>query len=272
MQLALTLTPVDYQPGGASIYQVGDSETVLNRSIVHTAGAVENCGRPAGDALARVTSKGTNVMRPEAVDGRAGESSCVETDGDILEDPLLGPLQDNNQIDYDAKTVSGYTENHALLPGSPAIDALGDSNCLAGVVHDIDAASPVSLTLPAGAIVSWTSATTATVVFGDGEYNARLVELGPNAGRRRDAVRRAAARTCTGYTTGASRDAGGSGMITVADRRAQARSAWRAVPQRGPNGGYRCDIGAYEFQQWVVGQPMPTAASVEHDEGRQDGR
>ena len=162
MQLALTLTRTTSRAARRST-RSATARPSSTASIVHTAGAVENCGRPAGDALAWVTSKGTNVMRPEAVDGRAGESSCVETDGDILEDPLLGPLQDNNQIDYDAKTVSGYTENHALLPGSPAIDALGDSNCLAGVVHDIDAASPVSLTLPAGAIVGWTSATTATV-------------------------------------------------------------------------------------------------------------
>ena len=40
--------------------------------------------------------------------------------GDITDpDPLLGPLQDNG----------GPTETHALLPGSPAIDAGDDATC-----------------------------------------------------------------------------------------------------------------------------------------------
>ncbi len=62
------------------------------------------------DCAGVVTSNGYNLD---------SDGSCVGTASDQTADPLLGPLQNNG----------GPTETHALLPGSPAIDAGDNSTC-----------------------------------------------------------------------------------------------------------------------------------------------
>jgi hypothetical protein len=95
-----------------------DSEVTLRNTIV--AGNLSG-----GDCRGRPNSDGYNLD---------SDSSCsLSGVGDISGvDPLLGPLQDNG----------GPTETHALLPGSPAIDAGDDSTCLTadqrGVARPLD--------------------------------------------------------------------------------------------------------------------------------------
>jgi len=89
-----------YNDGGQSVVQV--SNTILN------AGASgENIFNDGGT----VTSDGYNLSSDDGDGYLTGPGDRINTD------PLLGPLQDNG----------GPTFTHALLRGSPAIDA-GDPN------------------------------------------------------------------------------------------------------------------------------------------------
>ncbi len=74
-----------------------------------------------GDCTGSITSGSHNID---------SDGTCV-TDGvnnDITADPLLDPLQNNG----------GPTLTHALLPGSPAIDAGHDAVCAAPPVNGVD--------------------------------------------------------------------------------------------------------------------------------------
>ena len=72
-----------------------------------------------GDCRGRVDTNDHNLIED------TGGDACDLTDsagGSLIGvDPLLGPLADNG----------GETKTHALLPGSPAIDAGNDGTCLA---------------------------------------------------------------------------------------------------------------------------------------------
>lgn len=78
-----------------------------------------------GDTILNTGSSGTNIYNPEGIvtsfgynlSNDDGDGFLTATGDQINTDPLLGPLQDNG----------GQTFSHALLAGSPAIDA-GDPN------------------------------------------------------------------------------------------------------------------------------------------------
>jgi len=76
--------------------QIGD--TILN-AVVNDGGTIVNTGT--------VTSLGYNLASDDGGGALTGPGDQINTD------PMLGPLQDNG----------GPTFTHALLPGSPAIDA-----------------------------------------------------------------------------------------------------------------------------------------------------
>ena len=104
----LTLTNATVSGNSASALGGGilnAADAVLNNSII-ASNTPQNC---AGTSV--ITSEGHNL---ENADGCAftAPSDLTHTD------PLLGSLQDNG----------GPTETHALLPGSPAIDA-GSGDC-----------------------------------------------------------------------------------------------------------------------------------------------
>lgn len=77
-----------------------------------------------GDCFANtaVSPSGVNLVQ----DGSCGASS--DPMHFIVADPNLGPLADNG----------GPTQTHALLPGSPAIDAADNSICAAPPVNNLD--------------------------------------------------------------------------------------------------------------------------------------
>jgi predicted outer membrane repeat protein len=92
-------------PGGMRIY---GSVVVRNTIIANNANA--NCGIESGGSL---VSQGYNL--------ESANSCGLNTAGDMTDtNPLIGPLQDNGGTTVG---VGEATLTHALLPGSPAINA-----------------------------------------------------------------------------------------------------------------------------------------------------
>jgi predicted outer membrane repeat protein len=88
-------------PSGGGIYNVGSVE--VSNTILNAGASGENIFNDGGT----VTSVGYNLSSDDGGGVLNGPGDQINTD------PLLGPLQDNG----------GPTFMHALLPGSPAIDA-----------------------------------------------------------------------------------------------------------------------------------------------------
>jgi hypothetical protein len=100
-------------PSGGGIYNVGSVE--VSNTILNAGASGENIFNDGGT----VTSFGYNLSSDDG-------GGYLNAPGDqINTDPLLGPLQDNG----------GPTLTHALLPGSPAINA-GDPNFASPPAYD----------------------------------------------------------------------------------------------------------------------------------------
>jgi hypothetical protein len=97
----------DGEGGGIFIRQRMD---YLYTIVANNTGDGGNCVAVGSDAETRAERIGTNIGNL-VEDGSCGSAF----DGD----PMLGPLTDNG----------GFTETHALLQGSPAIDALPSNHC-----------------------------------------------------------------------------------------------------------------------------------------------
>jgi hypothetical protein len=98
-----TLSDNSADYGGGIVNSIGSA--TLKNTIVANSPSGGNC-------YGSITSSGHNLD--------SGNTCGFSGPGDLINtDPLLGPLQDNG----------GPTETHALLPGSPAIDAGDDSAC-----------------------------------------------------------------------------------------------------------------------------------------------
>ena len=82
---------------------MGESVVEVHNTILNAGASGENIFNDGGT----VTSEGYNLSRDDGGGYLTGAGDQINTD------PLLGPLQDNG----------GPTFTHALLPGSPAIDA-----------------------------------------------------------------------------------------------------------------------------------------------------
>ena len=100
-------------PSGGGIYNDGSSE--ISNTILNAGALGENIFNSGGT----VTSDGYNLSSDDGGGYLNGPGDQLNTD------PLLGPLQNNG----------GPTFTHALLPGSPAIDA-GDPNFSPPPVND----------------------------------------------------------------------------------------------------------------------------------------
>ena len=92
---------------GGGIYNRLQSQLQISDTILNAGASGENIFNDGGT----VTSLGYNLTSDDGGGYLTGPGDQINTD------PLLGPLQDNG----------GPTLTHALLPGSPAIDA-GDPN------------------------------------------------------------------------------------------------------------------------------------------------
>ena len=97
---------------GGGVFNVGPATINFQNSII--AGNLRTFGgvNVASDCDGTINSNGFNLIGTATL--------CTVTDGGVtVADPLLGPLQDNG----------GPTQTHALLPGSPAIDAGNPNGC-----------------------------------------------------------------------------------------------------------------------------------------------
>jgi hypothetical protein len=97
--------------GGGGIYGGGGTANIKNTILAG------NTGATGPDCDGTLTTFGDNIVQNQAAPcilAGAGVNRAV--------DPLLGPLADNG----------GPTQTHALLPGSPAIDAVTDCTDLGG--------------------------------------------------------------------------------------------------------------------------------------------
>lgn len=99
--------------GGGALSNYG-AEPLLINVIIANSSDDEDCANDSGSSLAA----GSGHILIESATYACGLTNGV--DGNIVgQDPNLGPLADNG----------GQTLTHALLPGSPAIDAGDDANC-----------------------------------------------------------------------------------------------------------------------------------------------
>jgi predicted outer membrane repeat protein len=102
-------------PSGGGIYNDGDDLVEISNTILNAGASGENIFNSGGT----ITSLGYNLSSDDGGGYLTGPGDQINTD------PLLGPLQDNG----------GPTFTHALLPGSPAIDA-GDPSFSPPPVND----------------------------------------------------------------------------------------------------------------------------------------
>ena len=195
--------------------------------------------------------------------GLTGPGDLQGSDGAPL-DVALGPLQDNNAIDFETESVSGYTYSHAPRPASPAIDLVPLAACQAVPTRTITIV-PGSLTVPAvnaGTVVQWTHATSnTTVVLDDGEASIRFIKVPAGSLSQEVQFPDPGALKFRAYDD-LTRAEIADGTITVnaASRQFDQRGA--ILPQRGTSEAYACDAGSTEFIPWTVGQALtrPPAA------------
>ena len=186
--------------------------------------------------------------------------------GDQHADARLGPLQDNNTLDLAQGTPSGYVHTHALWPDSPAIDQVPPKRCGVGFHAIILGGAAVrNQSIAPGDIVQWSTsgASAFTVALHDGQSNVRLIPVAPGNAPQIQ-LTTPGAYTYQVYND-TSREIVSTGYITVVSGPAHSRltdQRGTRVPQRGTGGIYHCDVGAYEFQPWSVGQAVPRPASA----------
>jgi len=153
------------QGGGIFVGNAGSATnvTVTDNTAAVSSGVDEPGTLPFTKSIVALNHGGTNCLH---ISGGTGfdldnDGSCFAGPTDLHANPLLGPLAANN----------GPTQTHALLPGSPAIDAVAsgcpppteDQRSISrpqGTACDIGAFEVVNTTPPT---TTTTSATTTTV-------------------------------------------------------------------------------------------------------------
>ena len=187
MTITIMVPVMDLQ--GNTLFVGNDAAAYLTSSIVSGGNPNKdspNCKLIQGGKNAQISLGDYNLVDDTSCPVTGGHNLMPGTDGYVPF--VLGPLQDNNWIDFDKRVISGYTESHALLPGNPAIDRVplaqcGDVPGGAATMTTIDlAAAGASSTVSAGDLVVWTnSLTTATVALNDGEANVVLIDVPPGS-------------------------------------------------------------------------------------------
>lgn len=259
VQASITVRALSFVPRGQALYVDDYSDVVVRSSILdNLAGSGANCAGSTNGTLWTLRSGNYNLVSDRSC-GFIEAQDLRPAPGQTLP-AQLGPLQDNNIIDFQARTISGYAHTHALLPNSPAIDQIPPEVCQAATQQTISLISGnLNRTIEVGDILQWSSNVASVVMLNDGYADARQIEL---TGSGSQFVSAAVQFNTSGvfsyrvYTT-ADRRGGATGVITVNSRTRSADQRGMALPQAGVKNRYFCDIGAYEFQTWVVGQPLP---------------
>ena len=257
LQIVITVKSLSFQPEGQTFYLGAYSTLDAGKSIIaHDVTTQSNC-EVAGNQVTTV-SQGYNL---------ADDDSCgLEKEGDFQAtagappDFGLGPLQDNNIIDFQRQLVSGYTYSRALRPGSAAVDRIPLAACSAVLAHTVDLASAkTDAAVSAGDVVVWQSADDATVVFNDGEHDVWFVPVPAGISSREVQFETPGSYFYRVYKN-QTRDEIATGTITVSSNSRQTDQRGVPIPQRGTKGTYTCDSGAVEHPRVDSRPAAPTAA------------
>jgi subtilisin-like proprotein convertase family protein/threonine dehydrogenase-like Zn-dependent dehydrogenase len=259
VQASITVKALGFTPRGQGIYANDYSDVTVRASILdNLEGSGANCAGSANGTSWTLRSGNYNLVSDRSC-GFVESNDLRPASGQTLP-AQLGPLQDNNIIDFQARTISGYAHTHALLPNSPAIDQISLDVCQAANQQTINlTGGNLNHEIEAGDTILWSSNAGAIVMLNDGYADARQVALVAGGGQFvSPAVQfnTAGVFTYRAYAT-ANRQAIATGTITVTNRTRSTDQRGVALPQRGMKNRYFCDIGAYEFQTWTVGQPLP---------------
>lgn len=118
-------TPITTTASGGGIFTDGPlfllNSTIAGNSIgINNQDVVRVKNTMVVNSLSGENCAGTGSFITEGNNLDSGDSCNFNSAGDlVMTDPMLGPLTDNE----------GPTLTHALLPGSPAIDAANDLDC-----------------------------------------------------------------------------------------------------------------------------------------------
>ncbi|RME80717.1 MAG: PKD domain-containing protein, partial [Caldilineae bacterium] len=256
--IVITVDPLGYMPQGHNLFLGDDASTSIGSTIL-----VRSAGMPEGNCAQSVNGVAPVSQGYNLVD----DSTCnLSTTSDLrFDNPLdarLGPLQDNNHIDFQHNTVSGYTYTHALLPGSPAIDRIPPQTCGVADAYQIDVSSPQTIAILTGDIASFSNNVASTVALNDGEATVQLIDVPGPGGSRARQFDQEGTFSYRVYDN-ATRQEIGHGSIAVQSRTRMRDQRGVLLPQRSSAANtFNCDIGAYEFQPWIVGQPVYRPASA----------
>ncbi|MEZ4640491.1 MAG: hypothetical protein R2856_36965 [Caldilineaceae bacterium] len=128
LQASITVKALGFAPVGQGLYLDDYSDTTVRASILdNLEGSGANCVGSANGTLWTLRSGNYNLVSDSSC-GFIEAQDLRPTPGHTLP-AQLGPLQDNNIIDFQARTISGYAHTHALLPISPAIDQIAPDVC-----------------------------------------------------------------------------------------------------------------------------------------------
>ena len=253
-----TFYGLSFVPEADTIYTLSDGSVTLSNSILASsdAGVGNNCRLVAPGLSTGISSKGYNL---------ATDPSCeLYSDGDSQNEVIdLGPLQDNNSVDYQYNLISGYTHSRALKPDSHAIDHIPLESCTdvndqpvaTWHVIDLDSSYYNSVTIEPSDIITWTLSVSGTIALEDGEANIRLINIGADGISEPVQFNEAGDVSYRVYDESDFTEIG-AGVVHVGSSSQAKDQRGVTLPQLGSKRLYNCDSGAYEFRPWRVGLPF----------------
>ncbi|HEY74117.1 MAG TPA: PKD domain-containing protein, partial [Thermoflexia bacterium] len=270
LETTITIRPHSSSYAAHALYGGSYSEITATHSILAhqiTSGPTDG-GTTCRVTSAFVHSDGYNL---------SDDNSCRLWDMTDLpnQTAYLGPLQDNNSIDFATPSadgaLSGYVHTHALLPDSPAIDQIPPETCGVGF-HTVNITATIATgsldltgtqSIQQGDIVQWANARAGavTLVLNDGQSDVALITAAAGASSRQVQFTTPGDHVYTVYDD-ASRERLGQGTLTVLTHTQATDQRGTLLPQRGVSSDYNCDVGAYELQPWVVGEALPRPPST----------
>ena len=120
----------------------------------------------------------------------------------------------------------------------------------------MDLTATTATEISAGDAVIWTNDVASTVALNDGQAGVRLIEVPGPSGSTPVQLTVPGDYTYRAYdATDFTEDQAARGTLTVRDDPRPTDQRGMALPQRGAT-DYKCDVGAVEYQPWVVGTPL----------------
>lgn len=280
--MTLTIAPITHIPLGHVLYRTGGNVTLQQSILFYSEAEGSTCARADGIGIAPIVSRGYNIIS----DGNVTDLSKLCLTEPAATDQVkltqaqanqFGPLQDNNQIDFEKNSISGYTDSHAPQPGSTALDAIPPEQCIAvgGQTPAAVVVAPIGESttqladqaVAPGTVIVWQNDRTTsaspegvTIALNSGLVTVQLLPVAVGA-QSAEVQFTEPGRIVYQVYDNRTRQAIALGAVVVSNASQAMDQRGVALPQRGRT-AYRCDIGAVEFSPWVVGQPMPRPPSA----------